>query len=64
MIEQHTNIKIGQKVRKKSGRPFKSGLLVNTVAEIIAHPYRPGKSAFIFDEDDSAVSIENCEAID
>lgn len=50
---------IGQQVRKKK-KPFKSGSLVNTIKGIVDHPYVEGKKAFIFVEDESAVSCEKC----
>lgn len=51
---------IGKKVRKKSGKPFKSKLKVNTVKAVIVHPYL-GRDAFVFEEDDSYVTAELCE---
>lgn len=51
------------KVKKISGKPFKSGNKINTVAGIIDHPKRKGKKAYIFEEDDSYVSIEICKEI-
>jgi len=54
---------INKKVIKKSGKPFKSGSKCNTIKGIIDHPYRKDKKAFIFYEDDSCVSIENCDII-
>jgi len=50
---------IGKQVRKKK-KPFKSGLHVNTVEDVIEHPYIEGKKAFTFKEDDSAVACEKC----
>jgi hypothetical protein len=52
---------IGQRVRKPSKNPFKSGLKVNTVKGIIEHPQLPGKPAFTFEEDDSYVRCSACE---
>jgi hypothetical protein len=51
---------VGRKVFKKSMKPFKSMLRVNTVKGIIPHPMCPGKLAYIFEEDDSYVSCESC----
>jgi len=53
---------IGQRVKKKSGKPFKSTFWINTVKGIVDHPYRPVhkgqvKKAYTFVEDDSCVSI-------
>ncbi len=50
---------VGTKVRKKSGKPFKSGLNKNTVQGVIINPHS-GKIAFSFIEDDSLV---NCEIV-
>lgn len=55
---------IGKKVTKtyKTGttpKPFKSGLLVNTVKGIINHPIL-NIPAFTFEEDDSYVECRRC----
>lgn len=52
------------KVKKKSGKPFKSGNKVNTVIGIIHHPIRKGEKAYIFKEDATWVSVELCEEIE
>jgi len=52
---------IGKKVRKLSGKPFKSCLKVNTVKGIIVHPQLPTRMAYTFEEDDSYVSTVMCE---
>lgn len=52
---------IGQKVRKTSGHPFKSGSKINTVKGVIDHPQLPGKPAFTFEEDDSYVRTSICK---
>lgn len=49
---------IGKKVRKKSGRPFKSGRKRNTVASVIDPILH--KPAFTFVEDDSFVAKKSC----
>jgi len=54
----------GKKVIKISGKPFKSGLKVNTIKDIITHPKREGKEAYLFYEDDSFVSVEMCKIIE
>lgn len=53
---------IGLRCYKKSGKPFLSKLKINTIKGIIDHPiiHRP---AYIFEEDDSYVSCEQCEVI-
>ena len=49
------------KVKKKSGKPFKSGLKIATVKDIIDHPLKPtGGDAYTFEEDDSCVSVSQC----
>ena len=57
---------IGQKVWKNpkttskfSPKPFKSGLQVNTVKEVVISPYT-GNEAFTFEEDDSIVDCKIC----
>lgn len=55
---------IGQKVEKKSGKPFKSTFKVNTVKGIIPHPILTGKHAYTFEEDDSYVSVVQCKTHD
>jgi len=55
---------IGKKVRKKSGKPFKSGNLVNTITGIIINPRSPkNEKAYTFEEDSSCVNICLCEII-
>jgi hypothetical protein len=49
------------KVKKKSGKPFKSGNKVNTVKDIIEHPQVSGEKAYTFHEDDSYVSVVMCQ---
>jgi hypothetical protein len=55
-------VKIDLKVRKNSGKPFKSGLKINTVKDIVKHPLL-GTDAFTFIEDDSIVEVRQCEEI-
>lgn len=52
-------IKSGDKVKKRSLRPFKSGKRVNTVKDIVTNPYT-GKVAYTFIEDDSIVDAYQC----
>ncbi|AGT13499.1 hypothetical protein BigBertha_226 [Bacillus phage BigBertha] len=52
------------KVKKKSGKPFKSGNKVNTVIGIIHHPEVKGEKAYIFKEDASYVSVAMCEELE
>lgn len=62
----------GKKVRKKSGKPFKSGRKENTISGtcLMDVPCKKTPSGFrtnvcfTFEEDDSAVSIEMCEIIE
>jgi len=58
----------GTKVCKKSGKPFKSLLKVNTVSGIIEHPYKKdengkGVVSYTFIEDDSIVEADKCKNI-
>lgn len=53
---------IGDKVRKKSGKPFKSTFKINTVKSITINPVT-NKEAFSFEEDDSIVNTEICELV-
>ena len=54
----------GTKVFKPSGKPFKSGLLVNTVSGIVEHPHKTingvGVKSYTFLEDDSVVECKMC----
>ena len=61
---------IGRRVRKGSisdgnanKKPFKSGLLMNTVKDVIDHPvlHIP---AYVFEEDDSYVECRRCFLVD
>lgn len=54
---------LGKKVKKKSNKPFKSKLKINTVKDVISHPKLPGKYAYTFKEDDSYVSVVMCEIV-
>lgn len=51
---------IGERIWKKSRKPFKSKLQVNTVTGITTHPYRDSP-CFTFKEDDSFVECIKCE---
>lgn len=54
---------IGKKVCKPlSGKPFKSGLKVNTVKGIVNHPVL-NIPAFTFVEDESYVECRRCEEV-
>jgi hypothetical protein len=50
------------KVRKLSGKPFKSGRKINTVKEETVNP-NTGKPAYTFDEDDSVVDQHICTEV-
>lgn len=56
-------VNVGKKVRKTSPKPFKSGLKVNTVKEVVDHPvlHTP---AYTFLEDDSIVECRRCFVIE
>lgn len=70
MTIEEATANIGKKVCKKSGKPFKSGLKVNTVKGI-DYMEVPSKNkaitiwrlCYTFEEDDSLVSAEICETI-
>ena len=60
---------IGKKVKKSSGRIFKSSLKVNTVRDIGIHLILSQKKGrpipcFVFEEDDSYVGCSACELVD
>ena len=53
------------KVKKKSGKPFKSGLKVNTVVSTIVNKKDPKRRvAYIFKEDNSIVNCDLCNIIE
>ena len=53
---------IGKIVCKKSNKPFKSGLLKNTIKSVINHQIT-NKPAYLFNEDDSYVECKMCQII-
>lgn len=55
-IKVEDAICIGDKVVKKSGKPFKSGLKIGTVLEIVPNPYT-GKPGIRIKEDNSIVDL-------
>lgn len=70
MEAEEAKSNIGRKVRKLSGKPFKSHLWTNTVKGIdyMEVPSKDKKSTiqrlcYTFVEDDSMVSAEICEVI-
>ena len=51
-------------VKKKSGKPFKSGKKVNSVKGIVINENDPQKrNEYIFYDDDSVVNTDICEII-
>lgn len=54
---------IGKVVRKKSNKPFKSGLKLATVVGIGINEHI-GKEAFTFKEDNSMVNCDICRLVD
>lgn len=50
----------GMKVKKISGKPFKSGNKIGTVKDMIVHPITL-QWALLFEEDDSYVEAKQCE---
>ncbi len=53
---------IGEPVRKRSKKPFKSGNIINTVFGVTINPHS-NKVAFTFYEDDSVVDVFQCRTI-
>ena len=52
------------KVKKKSGKPFKSGKKINTAIGIVINEDDPKeRKGYIFEEDNSVVNIEQCEVV-
>lgn len=49
----------GVRVKKHSGKPFKSGLSINTIKDLCINP-NTGKIAFQFNEDESCVDCWQC----
>lgn len=54
---------IGQKVRKVSGKPFKSRFLEATVERVVLHPFT-NRPAFLLVEDQTVVEAGQCELSD
>lgn len=53
---------IGTKVVKKSRKPFKSGEKIATIKGYCVNPQSPkNRPAYLFDEDDSCVEIQQVE---
>lgn len=52
---------VGQRVIKKSLRPFKSTFQINTVKSVVNHP-QLNIPAFTFEEDASYVECRRCES--
>ena len=68
-MRQHTEAELavwhswaanGMKVRKKTGKPFKSGQKVNTIKQVAAHDHTT-QPAFSFVEDGSTVECFRCQ---
>lgn len=55
-----TKCSIGK--RKENRNPFKSGLLVNTVKDVVNHPIL-NVPAYIFVEDESYVECRRCKVV-
>ena len=49
-------------VCKRSGKPFKSGRRINTVAGETTNPHS-GKPGYTFVEDDSIVDVRTCDEL-
>ena len=63
LLAKHLVLQAEIKVRKKSGKPFKSRLQINTVKGEKINPYT-GKPGYTFEEDDSIVNQEVCIVIE
>ena len=50
---------IGIQVIKKSGKPFKSKLKVNTISGYMVHPVT-GRDCYLFIEDETYVECKQC----
>ena len=50
----------GTVVHKRSNKPFLSGLLNNTVKDVVDHPYKKGVKGYTFIEDESIVECQIC----
>ncbi len=62
LTDEQKKALVGLKVVKTSKNPFKSTFLVATVKGVIEHPILKNESAFIFEEDDSYVSVIQCKS--
>lgn len=59
---------IGTKVYKPSQKPFKSGKKINTISDVVEHPFKKdengkGVPSYKFIEDDSIVEAIMCKSI-
>jgi len=57
--DQPINDYIGRRVVKESGKPFKSGGKINTIAGMTLHP-KLNTPCWTFKEDDSYVECRQC----
>jgi hypothetical protein len=58
---EYTLLPVGTKVKKISGKPFKSKKQINTVRDFVIHPFTK-RPAYLFQEDDSFVECRQCVA--
>lgn len=54
---------VGKKCKKKSPRPFKSTLKINTIKGVVNHPHL-NVPAYVFHEDDSCVECRKIQILD
>lgn len=59
-MDQRENI--GQLVKKKSNKPFKSQMRIATIKDVILHP-KTKSPAYLFEEDESYVECHKCEIL-
>lgn len=66
-IKAHNRINTGIELSKKdveyTSKPFKSGLKINTVKDVVSHPVL-NVPAYTFIEDDSYVECRRCMVIE
>ncbi len=60
IIHESQRFKVGDKVYKPSGKPFKSNFKINTIKGFVLNPYTK-KVALTFEEDESNVEAFRCE---
>jgi len=63
-MNSHIKFAVGDKVKKISGKPFKSTLKVNTIKEFCINEQDPKcRESVKFEEDTSVVTIDHIEKV-